>query len=359
MTLRHKQFGLSLLMGLALCLPGPLSGTDVGQGPPYLLGIAQAPSVQRAVKPPVSVSDAPLISMGRHFPQMDTASLVGEVLSADLGLPHLDAAANASNGRTSWRHRLRRRLRSIGAEMATPQSVARVWGTDLSATGEQLQDRALRAAIDTGLDGLNGLQGSFLRRLNINYRTPIGDRDGLLGVAALVSLLDAERHTVFGQTELLWDGGQTGVNTGVGYRMRPVEGLLLGVNAFYDYLSDPSVSRYSVGVEAKSSFLDAYGNWYQGLGEDGDYYSPDGWDVGLTGRLPWLPWLEVGGSYYKWDRNGVEDLEGSKIYVKLRPVPLVSLEVEREDPENGEADLEQGERGDGGLHLVGQRRDGG
>ena len=37
------------------------------------------------------------------------------------------------------------------------------------------------------------------------------------------------------------------------------------------------------------------------------WYSPDGWDIEVSGRSPQLPWLEYSGRYYHWDREGTRD----------------------------------------------------
>ena len=40
-------------------------------------------------------------------------------------------------------------------------------------------------------------------------------------------------------------------------------------------------------------------------------YSPDGWDVELSGFVPHVPWVEYSGRYYRWDRDGDSDLDGA------------------------------------------------
>ena len=170
----------------------------------------------------------------------------------------------------------------------------------------------------------------------------------MIGIEMLFSLLDQDGRTVFGQAGLVWDEeDDSTLNVGLGYRhLIADDSALIGINMFYDYQSELDLQRYSVGLELKSRVLDLYANWYDGLGSetlsDGrTAYSPDGFDIEALGRLPALPWVELSGKYYAWDMrvaNSDSDLKGQKYALRIRPVPLLTLEGQYDSPERGGED---------------------
>ncbi len=235
--------------------------------------------------------------------------------------------------------------------LSDPQQLAglleqsRAGGAELSGRLNHLGEQALQSMVDSGLNQVEQrLQGRVVRRVELGYRSSFGGREELFQADLQLSLWEQERRAaLFGQLGALTRDGEGGANVGVGYRHLVSGGLLLGLNAFYDYLSDPSVQRWSVGGELKGSLLDLSGNWYQGQGDERtgnvEQYSPDGWDLELAGRLPRFPWVEAGARYYHWDGEGAdEDLEGVRYRVLLKPFSLFGLGVEYDDPERGSED---------------------
>ena len=143
-------------------------------------------------------------------------------------------------------------------------------------------------------------------------------------------------------------------NIGLILRGRPTADWILGVNAFYDYLSDPDIDRWSVGAEAHTSWFSITSNVYTGLSEDLDarlgqtWYSPDGWDIEVSGRAPQLPWLEYSGRYYHWDREGTsKDLTGQDYRLTIKPMQLLDLSL-RYDSSNAN---ERGRKGEFGFEA--------
>ncbi|MDD9818053.1 MAG: inverse autotransporter beta domain-containing protein, partial [Gammaproteobacteria bacterium] len=314
----------------------PLSNT-----PPLLEISADFPPPDNAYLAPESIMPAPIAPV---------AAGQGAASVATLPLPLLGGGADRAAEGDSWRHRLRRRMQGLGQGMISPQRVSAVLeqvGRDssqgLAGIGGQLQRDALRAVVDTGIEELKSLEGTHLRNLEVRYRTPLGDQKGLLGVDALIALLHTQQSALFGQVGTLLQDDDESVNAGLGYRRAVADGvLLLGINAFYDYLSDPGLHRYSLGLEAKGRLVDWYANWYRGDADrdSGDYvYTPDGWDIEVAGRLPALPWVEFWGRYYAWNRlRGQADQEGLRYGLKLQPVPMVSLETQYDSPDVGKSD---------------------
>ena len=212
-------------------------------------------------------------------------------------------------------------------------------GVDIEQKLVQAGEEKLQAMVDSGLDNVTQrLQGSILPQLDLSYRAPFSGREELFHINAMLLLWETSNHLLFNQGGLLLRDGEDGANLGLGYRFLAGEGLLLGVNTFYDWLSDPDVERWSVGAEARSAWLDLHGNWYQGRGNDRDgdtlYYSPDGWDIELAAHLPTVPWVELGASYYLWEgEGGQDDLEGYRYQLSLKPFTLWNIGLEYDDPD--------------------------
>ena len=212
-------------------------------------------------------------------------------------------------------------------------------GVDIEQRLARAGEEKLQSMVDGRLQDIERrLQGSILPQLDLSYRAPFAGREELFHINATLSLWETSNHLLFNQGGLLLRDGKDGANLGLGYRFLAGEGLLLGVNTFYDWLSDPNVERWSVGAEARSAWLDLHGNWYQGRGNDRDgdilYYSPDGWDIELAAHLPTVPWVELGASYYLWEgEGGQDDLEGQRYQLSLKPFTLWNIGFEYDDPD--------------------------
>ena len=264
------------------------------------------------------------------------APLLGlEQFSPLPGLPGDEAASGVLPGVWS-------RLQQEGTRLFEPQQLAGLLGrVQQGGTQQALLLRAESLAdmlLAQGMDELERrAQGRWLRNLELRYRPGYGSREELFDVDLLVSLLDLQDRALFSQAGGQLRGGKAGFHTGLGYRHMLGRDVLFGVNAFYDYLSAPVVSRWSVGGEFKNRWIDLYGNWYRGLRDGVALYSPDGWDAGVVGRVPGLPWLEFTGQYYTWERVGDKDLSGQDYALVLTPVPLLAMEFHYDNPQSGES----------------------
>lgn len=226
-----------------------------------------------------------------------------------------------------------RRRASLPALTIAPDSRAASGPVSKGATESQ-QGRAL----SRGIDALERrLEGRRLRNVDIYFQPRYGAHKEMLDVDVLVALLDEPDSAIFSQVGGQLYDGKGGFHVGTGYRYLAGNNrdLLFGINAFYDALLDPGVSRWSLGVEHKNRLLDLYANWYQGMGDDGPLYSPDGWDVEFAGQLPMLPWLELAGRYYSWDLREAGELTGQEYTVSLRPLSLIGVQLYYDHPDSG------------------------
>ena len=233
---------------------------------------------------------------------------------------------------------------------AGPAVVAAVARAALAAKGDAgtMAQEAVGAVIDKGIDELERELKGYGPIRNIEL-TLIPERDSRpreLRADGILALLESERSTIIGQVGIFkGDEVTEGMNLGLGYRYLMSEDLLVGVNAFYDYLDTPTVARYSVGGELKGSWFDFSANWYQGLEEGratngSRVESADGYDVELAARMPQVPWLEFSGKYYDFDGAGeTAGVSGADVGVKFEPVPLVGVDMRYDIPEEGDAEF--------------------
>ena len=240
------------------------------------------------------------------------------------------------------------------AQSLTPDRVASTLqsysGTETDSVVNSIGADVAQYLINQGQDSLeNEVQGRFVRSINLNWQPGYGGREDLLQVDTFISLWEGEdRHSAFSQIGFQQRGSEEGANFGVGYRGQPVEPLLLGINVFYDYLSKPNVSRYSIGLEARHRDFDLFTNWYQGLEDevtlsDGQTaYSPDGFDFEFVGRIPqFLPHLQFIARYYRWKAEGLgaDDLEGAEYGLRFSPVSLFAVEWRYDKMSGDEQDI--------------------
>ena len=196
--------------------------------------------------------------------------------------------------------------------------------------------------------GLTELSANWIHHLDMRYRPGYGNRDDTFDADVLVALLQRERGAMQVQAGAHLQAGETGFHTGLSYHHLLTEQLLLGTNLFYDFLSAPNVSRWSVGMELRNLWLDLHANWYHSLQADTsgrlpngtgsiEYYSMNGFDAQLVGHVPILPWLEVAGRLYRWEHRLAADISGQEYSMVLRPVPLFNAEVFYDNPENSDS----------------------
>jgi hypothetical protein len=97
---------------------------------------------------------------------------------------------------------------------------------------------------------------------------------------------------------------RTTINLGFGKRILIEDNkAILGANVFYDYETISKHERASLGVEYKRSNFSAAANNYWGLSDemtiDGvKEQALNGYDVKLSGQVPYTPWATLKGTHY-------------------------------------------------------------
>ena len=292
--------------------------------------------------------DQPPAATSRRIP---AAAAATETMAAPAGpltatLPELSNPTDDAQA-SSLLEQISGYMHNRMAQSLTPDGVAQTLRSFSNAGAGHLAGDIAQSFIDQGTGRLaDELRNNFFRTLNLSWRPGYGGREEVVQIDTVMSLLDGDSNSLFGQAGLQSRDGEGGLHAGLGYRVEPVAGILLGANAFYDYLSDPEVSRYSLGLEVRSPLMDLSGNWYQGLSDetlsDGRIaYSPDGFDVEFAAHMPYMPYLEVTGRYYRWEGEGADpdDLNGTEYGLRFFPVPLFTLKTVYDNISGGGNDV--------------------
>lgn len=108
-------------------------------------------------------------------------------------------------------------------------------------------------------------------------------------------------------------------NLGLGYRrLLGDNSVLVGVNTFYDYEWTYKHQRVGLGGEVKWAMLDGNVNLYKAISSEKlidaangiSERAMSGWDTELRSQVPYLPWLQVGAKYYRWNSDYADDTKG-------------------------------------------------
>ena len=219
-----------------------------------------------------------------------------------------------------------------------------------SATWQSHRQAVLQRLIDTTGDTLlrNALEEakshSWVRRLEVDFRTKLRDRPGSFGIDAIVALQETTNTATGLQLRGFFGDDLKGANAGLFYR-RATGDNLLGANIFLDYEdNDGAFWRWSLGGEWRNPYVELTGNRYIGITEgkrgiDGTTrYTADGTEIELALRAPYAPWLSGILSYYDWDGEYGDAADtGLRYGIRVdRQLKGLSFEIEYEDPEEGE-----------------------
>ena len=207
-----------------------------------------------------------------------------------------------------------------------------------------------------GEDQVGGL--SFIRSLDWDYQTELGDRPWQLGVNAIGSLREADDDVILWQLRgFTAKDSKGGANAGLIYRWAQEDTAMFGVNTFLDFEAHDrgDFLRWSVGGEVRTEWIDLYGNRYLAITDprlqsDGTFaYSKDGLDLEAAFHIPDMRWVSGYIKYYLWEGQGTDpetgennsDDKGFVYGVRVSP-PMAEnlrLELELDDQDGGDLDI--------------------
>lgn len=153
-------------------------------------------------------------------------------------------------------------------------------------------------------------------------------------------------NTIFTHDRISIQNGMGAYSGGLGYRRLMFnENLLAGINTFFDYQAFHRHYRQGVGFEAITKTLEARANAYFGISptriiSEGagatDYEKVvNGGDVEIGGPLPYLPWIKIFGSYYRYDFKKSDAMQGWKARGELKPYKFIVINLETYDDNKG------------------------
>ena len=128
------------------------------------------------------------------------------------------------------------------------------------------------------------------------------------------------------------------INYGIGKRfLSDDKSTFWGLNTFLD-LDAETNSRLGFGTEFRASAFDINGNYYldaQGGGNKVGNNTErvlDGYDVNITGDLPYVPWAHITYNDYEWKKEkGSKNSKGSIYTATLDLTNNLTVEVGRDD----------------------------
>jgi len=133
-------------------------------------------------------------------------------------------------------------------------------------------------------------------------------------------------------------GDRQSINYGIGKRfLSDDKSTFWGINTFLD-LDIETNSRLGFGTEFRASAFDINGNYYldaQGGGNkvgDNTERVLDGYDLNITGQVPYTPWAHITYNDYEWKKEkGSENSKGSIYTATIDLSNNLTFEIGRDD----------------------------
>ncbi len=123
------------------------------------------------------------------------------------------------------------------------------------------------------------------------------------------------------------------INLGIGHRVLIEDGTAIaGINLFSDYETKSRHKRLSLGLEYQRSNFSAHVNSYYPTSHrkdigDSTEEALAGYDLKLTGQMPYLPWAKIKGTRYHWDGKQGSDIKGTIFGVEVELTPSINVEL--------------------------------
>jgi len=127
------------------------------------------------------------------------------------------------------------------------------------------------------------------------------------------------------------------INLGIGQRYLLEEGQsIAGINLFADSETESKHSRASLGLEYQRANFNVNVNKYYPLSDKvviGNYTEEPlaGYDIKLTGQVPYLPWAKIKGTQYYWDAITSDDIKGTRLGIEVDINASASFEIGTEN----------------------------
>ncbi len=197
-----------------------------------------------------------------------------------------------------------------------------------------LEANIAQAMLDGGLNYAKNSKYAFLRNLEVEMKYRERNKP-IFSVTTMQPLHSTQgrRHNFFTQLAYAQQDFRHNYTAGLVYRyLPPSEAYVLGVNGFVDYQAPYSHLRASLGADYQTALWGATLNYYKGISgwqasrTNYQERAMSGADLELSGRMPFLPALEVFGKSYVWRAfDNEDDITGQEFRVEYTPVPAITL----------------------------------
>lgn len=206
--------------------------------------------------------------------------------------------------------------------------------------------KAAEAVAGYWIRGVGEDAPEWAKRIEFEWQTKEDDKPewSVLTVQPLFQT-ENKRDTIFTQLRIgqdyTFNNHRTTTNTGFGYRRLVMDNrMLLGGNVFFDHEFESHHSRVGFGGELRWGGFDLYANYYEAITSKrtrGDEFEQalDGYDVELTGQLPYLPWARLRGKFFHFDTiTKADNVDGFTASLEFDLHQNIQLEMGFSDDDN-------------------------
>ena len=156
-----------------------------------------------------------------------------------------------------------------------------------------------------------------------------------------------QTFTLFTQGRAAYRDDDWTTNAGLGLRyLAPSRMWMVGVNGWYDRTYDEDHERWGVGAEIFGPLLTGRANLYEATSgtkiisetatQRVEERAVDGYDMELEGPLPYLPWARLSVTYFEWDTEFIDDIDGFSLGLKMDLTGFARFEVAYQDDDADE-----------------------
>ncbi|ADZ69105.1 Soluble lytic murein transglycosylase and regulatory protein [Polymorphum gilvum SL003B-26A1] len=262
-----------------------------------------------------------------------------------------DAPMEGDDLLSVFQSHLTRNLAAEGTSTAR-NLVRRLWVGDGEASDlvTELAFSGVRAAAEAARSTGAASDLHALAHLELDYTLSSSGRPiwSAIAVQPLYETGDSH-HSAFAQLGMTREAAASTYNAGLAYRgLTPDRQWLIGPNAFFDYSTQRSHTRFSIGLDAKSERFGLSANRYFRLKDWKDSRfgyeerALSGYDLEISGRLPGAPNVELFARQFLWWRDGETNLTGRQYAVEYSPVPVLRMRLALVDPNDASRYAEAG-----------------
>lgn len=219
---------------------------------------------------------------------------------------------------------------------------------DAHQAGEQITSQIINKAISTTEGYINTQANEFINnfgkgRASISIKGIESDKPSYrIDTIQPISEFNSEIKELTYIQGSLASGENEGdrrytLNLGLGQRyLVEEERAIAGINLFMDYEGTSKHKRASLGLEYQRSNFSLNANKYYPITDKkviGDYTEEPlaGYDIKLTGQMPYAPWASIKGTHYYWDQTVGDNINGNILGVEIQLSPSTSFEFGQEN----------------------------